>query len=265
MRKPVAIVGACLLFITIGWLLGTGQANLFDFLTQLAVALAMTAVGLLYWGFRPEINRFFKERYGAKPELITERVKITPQEEPCLLRVVFDNQNWKDQDIRFFFTVVRNIGEIPAENIQLFLSLPEIRSALVGPLVQIGPSGVPILAVQWGSQIADFQANPHRYARALIFPKTERITSIPSLEPKGIGKTFALFFTVKESNTVYFPVKMDVYLAIPCKFLIHLLLQAKGMPLLYVKSYDVNVQAWNRLQVTELVLDVRLGESSQAS
>lgn len=62
MRRIVSVVVAFILFTFILYLAYSGNIVLLDFWTGLAIALAMAALGVLYWGFRPQINRSFKDR-----------------------------------------------------------------------------------------------------------------------------------------------------------------------------------------------------------
>jgi len=69
----------------VSYLAYSGSIILPDYWTQTAAALTITAFGILYWGFRPQINRFFKEKRdfrGSKietaPTTIEEIQKSTP-------------------------------------------------------------------------------------------------------------------------------------------------------------------------------------------
>lgn len=52
-------------FIFVAWLIHARGVVLADFWTQLAVGLTLVAIGILYWGFKSEINNLVK---GARPK-----------------------------------------------------------------------------------------------------------------------------------------------------------------------------------------------------
>jgi hypothetical protein len=62
MRTIASILVACALFVIVGYLAYSGNIILSDFWTGVAVVLVGTALGILYWGFRPQISGFFKEK-----------------------------------------------------------------------------------------------------------------------------------------------------------------------------------------------------------
>lgn len=210
---------------------------------------------------------FFIEEWKeqrSKPKLIVEPVNLRPEEQPLAIRVVFDSKTWKEREARFFFVSVRNIGRKTAENTEPVIHLPKVRTGLIGQFVLIGPSGAPFIPVEWGDPVEDFETNSNRYARALIVPKSERITSV-SLNPQGMAKAFMLFFTVKESNVLYFPVRAPITLPIPARFYLVLLFQAKDMPLQAGKTYEVDVATWDHFQVKEVPVKIKFPEPLQAS
>jgi hypothetical protein len=57
---------AFVLFIFVVYLAYSGSIVLPDYWTQLAVALTATALAILYWGFKPRIDGFLKERKGTQ-------------------------------------------------------------------------------------------------------------------------------------------------------------------------------------------------------
>jgi len=60
------MVVAFVLFIFVVYLAYSGSIVLPDYWTQLAVALTATALAILYWGFKPRIGGFLKERRGTQ-------------------------------------------------------------------------------------------------------------------------------------------------------------------------------------------------------
>jgi len=210
-----------------------------------------------YWNGRAigSSIRFFIERWERerdKPQLLVERINLPEQEEPRGIRVVLDAQTFKDTDARFFFVSVRNTGSKTAYDVDLRLHLPVVRTGLLGPLVRIGPSGLQFLAVKWSDPLQEFDTNPHRFARALLKGQEEKPIR---LDPLGFGVPFMVFFTVKETKSVYFPVlSLANLLPIPCKFIVQLLFGVKDMKIQYTKSFEVDVQTWDLPKITELTL-----------
>jgi len=62
MRTIISIAIAVVLFIFLGYLAYSGSIVWTDYWTTLAVTLTAIALGILYWGFKPKIDRFFEER-----------------------------------------------------------------------------------------------------------------------------------------------------------------------------------------------------------
>lgn len=67
MRKLLSVMCALSIFIFIGVLIYTGDILLPDFWTELAVGLMFIAIGILYWSFKSEINRFIKGEENFDP------------------------------------------------------------------------------------------------------------------------------------------------------------------------------------------------------
>jgi len=66
MRTIISVLVASIFFIFVAYLAYSGGIILPDYWTQLAVVVTAIALGILYWGFRPRINRLVKER--ANPQ-----------------------------------------------------------------------------------------------------------------------------------------------------------------------------------------------------
>lgn len=64
MRKLLSIICALTFFIFVGMLIYMEEIWLPSFWAELAAGLALVAVGILYWGFEPEIRVLIK---GKKP------------------------------------------------------------------------------------------------------------------------------------------------------------------------------------------------------
>jgi len=98
------------------YLVSSGSIALPDYWTQLAVVLTATALGILYWGFKPQIDRLFKEKgkfQKAKSEtaplrkeetqeasLLPENVQITKLSiDDSLLDEIYEQARRKAIDI----------------------------------------------------------------------------------------------------------------------------------------------------------------------
>jgi hypothetical protein len=80
MRRVVSIIVAVILFLLIVCLAFSGSIVWSDYFTGLAIALTTIILGVLYWGFKPQIHGFFKkneklERAEIKTEPKTETVR----------------------------------------------------------------------------------------------------------------------------------------------------------------------------------------------
>ena len=78
-----SLVVAVLLFLIVIYLYSYGFIALLDYWTGLAVALTATALGILYWGFKPRISELFKEKEKlqtgkAKPKEVKKEQEQTP-------------------------------------------------------------------------------------------------------------------------------------------------------------------------------------------
>jgi hypothetical protein len=83
MRTIVSILVACALFVLVGYLAYSGIIILSDFWTGVAVVLVATALGVLYWGFRPQIGRLFKEKRSgdeSEAETVSARYQVESEE-----------------------------------------------------------------------------------------------------------------------------------------------------------------------------------------
>jgi hypothetical protein len=74
MRREIAIIVAAMLFIFVGYLAYSGRIIFLDYWTALAVTLTVSAFGILYWGFKPRIDRSFKD----KKNIQESKTEITP-------------------------------------------------------------------------------------------------------------------------------------------------------------------------------------------
>jgi hypothetical protein len=81
MRKPLAVIFAFVPLILVALLAYWGLVTLVEYWTQLAVGLTLLSVGVLYWGWKPEIDRWFVEKRSSEPDREPE---ITLRLQPTL-------------------------------------------------------------------------------------------------------------------------------------------------------------------------------------
>lgn len=116
MRTKISIIVATVLIIFVIYFAYSGNIALSDFWTQLAVALTIIALSILYWGFRPQIERFLRGkrktqndkaetvslRKGKKQKsaLLPESVNITELNiDASLLDSIYEQAHRKAIDI----------------------------------------------------------------------------------------------------------------------------------------------------------------------
>lgn len=68
MRKPLSVIFALVPLILVALLAYWGLVALVEYWTQLAVGLTLLAVGVLYWGWKSEIDRWFAEKRSSEPD-----------------------------------------------------------------------------------------------------------------------------------------------------------------------------------------------------
>jgi hypothetical protein len=247
MRKPLAVIGACVLFFAVGWLVNSGKVNFGDFLTQLAAALILMALGVLYWGFRPEIDRAVRERRG--PKFDVQVLIELPHEQMREIRVRLGPEQFRTREARFALFMVKNLSDRTAEEVVPLIAVRELWTKLRS-LVWILPTGNPLLTVGWQNTIAEFEHDENSFATAIIHD--ENTPKSVSLYGKGLGCGFVLFFTLKDSPVVYFPSTGHEAMVMPCKFHLILYFQAKDLPLQCMKTYSVEADSWCCFRVSEI-------------
>lgn len=62
MREALSVFVATILLIFVAYLAYSGSITLTEYVTALAVGLTITALGVLYWGFKPRIEGFSKNQ-----------------------------------------------------------------------------------------------------------------------------------------------------------------------------------------------------------
>jgi len=178
------------------------------------------------------------------------------------IRVVSDHEVLGDQEGVFYFVSVKNIGKRTAEEVEASVKIPEVFEGRLGPIVLKGPQPLPFLPFSWPDSVEEFKTNSHRYARAVIYAKEGRGTRM-ELDPEGFPEVFALFFTVKETNACYIPVKTQGLIELPRKFSIQLMFRIKNMPPQYGMTFNVNAGSWNTITVQ--AVPIRKGTNPLAS
>jgi len=97
MRKFLSVLGAFILLSFVGYLIYLGAVVLLDFWTGLAIALTLTALGILYWGFKPEVDRLAKRKRQKLGILNNELFKpwknVSIFEEPFRIRIIIEERS----------------------------------------------------------------------------------------------------------------------------------------------------------------------------
>jgi len=248
LRKPLAVIAACGLLFAVVWLVGSGNVNWADFLTQLAAALILVALGVLYWGFRPEINRAARERGGLRFDVaaLIER----PGEQMRQIRVRLGPEQFTIREARFALLRVKNLADRTAEDVVPLVGVPDLWGELKS-LVWILPTGSPWINVEWTDTIPEFEHGGNGFASAVIHDKNT--PQSVSLHGKGVGFGSVLFFTLKDSPALYFPTTAHHAVLMPCRFHMILYFQAKDLPLHRAKTYVVEADSWRRFRVSEII------------
>lgn len=81
MRKPLSVIFALVPLIFVALLAHWSLVVLVEYWTQLAVGLTLLSVGVLYWGWKPEIDRWFAEKRSSEPD---RQPEITLHLQPTL-------------------------------------------------------------------------------------------------------------------------------------------------------------------------------------
>jgi hypothetical protein len=68
MRKLLSVIFALVPLIFVTLLAYWGLVTLVEYWTQLAVGLTLLAVPIIYWGWKPEIDRWFAEKRSSEPD-----------------------------------------------------------------------------------------------------------------------------------------------------------------------------------------------------
>jgi hypothetical protein len=66
MRKPLSVIFALLPLIFVALLAHWSLVILVEYWTQLAVGLTLLSVGIIYWGWKPEVDRWFADKRSPK-------------------------------------------------------------------------------------------------------------------------------------------------------------------------------------------------------
>jgi len=126
------------------------------------------------------------------------------------------------------------------------------------PLVMVQPRGTPWLNFSWSGTRAEFAQNEHPLAAALIYDDENTKEESVALNPKGSGRAFILFFTIRGENRVFFPSKTKMTFGIPSRFEFALLFEMKDWGIYQSKRYLVEVQTWDSFRVSRIEPKSRL-------
>lgn len=189
-------------------------------------------------------ERWENERAKAKFEVSLYEAPQTPAE---LLFYLRDGQ--VKQAACFFEISVRNVGVRTAEKVVPIVMIPKLLTLGVSLIfVSRPPSERTTIKGPWS--VKDFKGD--NVASAII--DNVAIKQV-DLYGGGVGQRFALFFTLSDSDKVYFPCESKTSLRLPARFYLTLSFQAKDMPLCHSSVYEVDAKAWNDVSITEASYD----------
>lgn len=217
--------------------------------------------GILPWrvylhrGLHFFIERWENERDKAKFEVTSLEAPPNPAE---LFFHLIDGQ--VKRTAYFFEVSVCNVGVRTAEKVVPIVLIPDKLASGVGLFfLSRPPQQQTTIRANWFEK--DFTVD--NIASAMI-----DIVAIKQLDlyGGGVGQQFALFFTLNDSDKIYFPCQTKMSLRLPQKFALLLSFQGKDMPIHHSKIYEVDAKAWDDVSITELSSDpLRFLKASGAS
>jgi hypothetical protein len=233
-------------------LVGVHEAlwSLNDILTYGPYFIIAGMIGVLIWGFRERIETTVK---GRKPAYV---VSLAQEPEDIRMREIrvrlAPTDQVRNEQARFYVVSLGvPSGAEDATEVQPCFKYPKTNDLY--PLVLIPSSGKPWIHATWPAPptAPEFDKRRDDFATALVLDKTIRIEKM-NLGAGHALQPFILLFTVRGRNTIYFPAENLVAFDMPTKFQTELLLQAKGRPLVRLKSFEIEARSWETVLVTEL-------------
>jgi hypothetical protein len=184
-----------------------------------------------------------------KPKLVVDTVSPFPRDqEPTRIRATIPSRASKEEEARAFFVIVRNTGRKTAEDVRPLVNVSGKGGAAF--LVMVPPHPGPVMEFEWPGTQDQFDHDEDALATALVYAEKTRERSV-TLNPKGMGKGFVLFFTIR-GRGLYFPSETKIAVMFPTEFDLTLRFEMHGRGITEAKRYVVQANAWNSFTVTEL-------------
>jgi hypothetical protein len=255
MRKPLSVFSAAVLFLVVCVLVFWRLIVLPDYWKQLAVALTLLSIGILYWGWRPEINRKLAERNEPKLTIAPADLSQLKEEERIKeLEVRLIDGKTRKCGARFYYITVRNSGKKTAEDVTAYCPGELADLMVFMPLRRRSALRVDYNRTSEGFDEETKERYGESYIFALLtdykFPRTINISPGPK------GETFVLFFTLECFRVPTVPGASRIYptdKSMPCTVMLPIYTQGKNMSYRYTAAFKVNLKKWNDIEVEQVV------------
>jgi len=248
MRKPLSIVTAVLLVLPVTYLIREGYLDLTQFFTQLAVGLLLMAVGILYWGFRPEIQRWF----GGTPKFNITLTDLKPEEKIREVQIRFRGGEVRKHEARFCYITVRNSGKRTAEDVVAWCGTDRMMFMPIRRKLTY--------TVDHDDAPEDFDEEVKISKEAYIFAllREDKLKETVTIHPGPIGEAFVLFFTLKDFPQLCIPGFTRIYRGIPCtKHELTIYLRGEHMSDSQEATFEVTAKSWDSFEVKQIGQTVR--------
>jgi hypothetical protein len=228
--------------------------------TEVSAALAFTLVGatiaILYWTWKPEINRWFTER--SQPKLAVSVTELKDDERIAEIEVVLRDGAVRKHQARFCYVTVKNSGRKSAEDVHAYYDGAE--RIMFMPLRRKRT-----FKVDYDGTARDFDHDIEIFGEGQAFVLAAlncgKLEYARTIHPGPVGETFVLLFSVKDFRCLTIPSGSRLYPnyneGLPCSFRFPLILVGKDMPDYYLTTFMVNVDSWDSLNVEKIGETVR--------
>jgi hypothetical protein len=250
LRRVLSAIGAFAILAIVSALLYWRLATLLEYGTQLAVALTCIAIGLLAWGWTPEIIRWI-----ASPRLSVQPLKPSPEEELREIHVRVQGGDIRTHEARFLFVKIQNTGRRAAQEVHPVYQYRD--DLLIFPM-----SGKTSTTLQSSSTAASFDRECAKSPEAYIFAflkDTSKFRESLTIYPRGKDtegqppQAFALFFTLKDFPLVCIPIDgTRTYKNIPSKFRYYLWLRGRNVQMYWAATYEIDIKDWKTFEIKEI-------------
>jgi hypothetical protein len=239
--------------------------NLGDLATQIVSGIVITIIvaSVTLW-FRDGQSKRQSESQPIIQEVLLEVSKDLPiltvvpaelqyYEEVSEIELILKDGAARRHEARFYYVTVRNSGRRSAESVVATYNL--IRQMIFVPLHR-----KPTFRVYCDYDAEGFEDEvktfgvEETFAVALL--NDERWKYEATIHPGLIGKSFVLFFTLKDFRLLTVPGTSRIYpnysTGFPCKLALSVCLQGKDMPDYYVATFEVNATNWKDFEVKQI-------------